>query len=74
MSEFQLAMLDKQVQESKVLNAELSHLKPTTALYERQVPSSNIFFLAKDNDVVKEKSLSYQKQLEKQLEELDKQQ
>ncbi|KAG2201185.1 hypothetical protein INT47_012996 [Mucor saturninus] len=48
----------KKIQESKVLNAELAHLKPTTALYERQVPSSNIFFLAKDNEAVKTKSLS----------------
>ncbi|CAO3638999.1 unnamed protein product [Mucor fragilis] len=67
MSDLQKAILDKQIQESKVLNAELSHLKPTTALYERQVPSSNIFFLAKDNEAVKTKSLSFQKELEKQL-------
>ncbi|GAN06917.1 60S ribosomal protein L38 [Mucor ambiguus] len=59
--------MKSQIQESKVLNAELSHLKPTTALYERQVPSSNIFFLAKDNETVKAKSLSFQKELEKQL-------
>ncbi|KAL0138033.1 hypothetical protein V8B55DRAFT_1534351 [Mucor lusitanicus] len=67
MSDLQKAILDKQIQESRVLNAELSHLKPTTALYERQVPSSNIFFLAKDNEAVKAKSLSFQKELEKQL-------
>ncbi|KAI9469652.1 MAG: hypothetical protein EXX96DRAFT_612184 [Benjaminiella poitrasii] len=59
--------VSKQIQEAKVLNAELSHIRPTTALYERHVPSSNIFFLAPNNDLVKSKSLLYQKDIEKQL-------
>ncbi|KAI8356215.1 hypothetical protein BD560DRAFT_437987 [Blakeslea trispora] len=58
--------LNKQIQEAKVLNAELSHLKPNSKLYERQVPSSNIFFLARDNEAVKTTGLEHQKKLEEQ--------
>ncbi|ORE20104.1 hypothetical protein BCV71DRAFT_233474 [Rhizopus microsporus] len=39
-------------------------------LYERQVPSSNLFFLARDNASVKKKSEEYQRGLEKQRQEL----
>ncbi|GAA5808906.1 hypothetical protein MFLAVUS_002305 [Mucor flavus] len=67
MTDFQQALLDKQIQETKVLNAELSHLKPTTTLYERQVPSSNLFFLARDNEQVKAKSAKFLVELEKQI-------
>ncbi|KAI7898072.1 uncharacterized protein BX663DRAFT_556151 [Cokeromyces recurvatus] len=57
MSDRNKAHLEKLIQEAKVLNAELSHIRSTTALYERHVPSSNIFFLADNNDLVKSKSI-----------------
>ncbi|CAO3667839.1 unnamed protein product [Rhizopus microsporus] len=63
-------LLDRQIQEAKVLNAELAHLRPKAQLYERQVPSSNLFFLARDNASVKKKSEEYQRGLEKQRQEL----
>ncbi|KAI9322638.1 hypothetical protein BX666DRAFT_1897117 [Dichotomocladium elegans] len=46
-------LLEHQLQEIKVLNAELASLRPNATLYERQVPSSNVFFLARDHNAVK---------------------
>ncbi|OBZ90349.1 hypothetical protein A0J61_01604 [Choanephora cucurbitarum] len=67
MSDINKIDLNRQLQEAKVLNAELSHLKPSSRLYERQVPSSNIFFLAQDNEAVRTTGLEHQKRLEQQL-------
>ncbi|KAL1931908.1 hypothetical protein VTP01DRAFT_8964 [Rhizomucor pusillus] len=59
-------VLEKELQEAKVLNAELSSLRPTARVFERQVPSSNIFFLATGKNKVKSDAKHRESQLLKQ--------
>ncbi|KAG2224765.1 hypothetical protein INT45_005289 [Circinella minor] len=65
-------ILQHQLQELKVLEAELSTVHPKARLYERMVPSSNVFFLAKDKNAVKSATKQQQDTMTKKLKELNK--
>ncbi|CAO3609741.1 unnamed protein product [Cunninghamella echinulata] len=65
-------ILEKKLQEYKVLNAELSSIKPSSKIYQRQVPTSNVFFLEKDKNIVKSNAIYQQKEIEKKLTNLNK--
>ncbi|KAI8335849.1 hypothetical protein BC941DRAFT_514683 [Chlamydoabsidia padenii] len=64
------ATLKQKLQESKVLAAELTYLRPTAKLYQRKVPTSNIFFLETDINTIKSDAKYQQKILEKEVKAL----
>ncbi|CAO3596617.1 unnamed protein product [Absidia cylindrospora] len=64
------AALEKKLQESKVLSTELASVQSTAKVYQRKVPSSNIFLLENDTNTVKSATLLQQKSLEKELKTL----
>ncbi|CAO3596618.1 unnamed protein product [Absidia cylindrospora] len=51
------AALEKKLQESKVLSTELASVQSTAKVYQRKVPSSNIFLLENDTNTVKSATL-----------------
>ncbi|OAD76649.1 hypothetical protein PHYBLDRAFT_142163 [Phycomyces blakesleeanus NRRL 1555(-)] len=59
--------LENELRAAKVLNSELKGLRSSAALYERHVPSSNIFFLADDKKAVQSAAKKRQDDLENML-------
>ncbi|CAO3623886.1 unnamed protein product [Cunninghamella blakesleeana] len=70
MVDIEKIILERKLQEYKVLNAELGFIKPSSKVYQRQVPTSNVYFLEKDKNLVKSNAKYQQQGLEKKIKEL----